>query len=201
MTFRRLIAEGAIGEVFEVSCGHAGYKRPGDWWRSDKEISGGNFYDWGAHFVDWILGLIPERVEWVHGFFHKKVWMHVTNEDHTQAIVRFAGGRMADVVISSISAAPRPRWRILGTRGAIVDDRTVERGCKLYTVRDGRTVVSEVKYDESRWDEFYNNVADHLLRGDELAVTAEQSRRVIGVLESAERSSASGKPERPACEG
>ncbi|MGC9453723.1 MAG: ThuA domain-containing protein, partial [Phycisphaerae bacterium] len=67
MTIRRLIQEGAIGEVFELSCGMAGYKRPGDWWRSDKAISGGNFYDWGAHFVDWVLGLFSDNVEWVQG--------------------------------------------------------------------------------------------------------------------------------------
>ncbi len=200
MTFRRLIEEGVIGEVFEISCGQVGYKRPGDWWRSDKDISGGNFYDWGAHFVDWVLGIIPEPVEWVQGFFHKKAWMHVTNEDHTQAIVRFAGGKLADVAISSLSAAPRPRWRILGTRGAIVDDRSVERGCKLYTYSDGNIVVSEVKYDQSRWEEFYSNVADHLLRGDELVVTPEQSRRVIGVLAAAGLSSESGTPVKPACE-
>ncbi|MGC9453722.1 MAG: Gfo/Idh/MocA family protein, partial [Phycisphaerae bacterium] len=151
-------------------------------------------------FVDWVLGLFSDNVEWVQGFFHKKVWMHVTNEDHTQAIIRFAGGKLADVVISSISAAPRPRWRILGTRGAIVDDRTVERGCKLYTYRDGELVAGEVKYEQSRWPEFYNNVADHLLRGDELVVKPEQARRVIGVLESAGISSESGSPVKPACE-
>lgn len=200
MRIRELIAEGAIGEVFEISCGMAGYKRPGDWWRSDKKLSGGNFYDWGAHFVDWVLGLIPDEIEWVQGFFHKKVWMHVTNEDHTQAMIRFAGGKLADVVISSMSAAPRPRWRILGTRGAILDDRSVEKGCKLYTYRDGQVVVSEVKYPQSRWHEFYNNVADHLVRGDELVVKPAQARRVIGVLASAGESSDSGGSVKPACE-
>jgi scyllo-inositol 2-dehydrogenase (NADP+) len=194
-TIRELIRSGAIGQVFEISCGFAGYRRPGKWWRSSKAVSGGNMYDWGAHFTDWVLQLLPEKVVSVSGFFHKKVWMHVTNEDHTQAIVRFAGGAMADIVFSSISAVGRPRWRILGSRGAILDDGSVEKGCKVVTYEDGSLVTRQVPWGESDWGAFYYNVADHLLLGDELAVKPREARRVIGVIESAERSSRSGQPE------
>lgn len=193
MTIKRIVQEGRIGEVFEIGCGAGGYRRPGEWWRSDKEISGGNMYDWGAHFVDWVLGLIPQKVASVTGFFHKKVWMHVTNEDHTRAIVRFTNGATADICLSSIAAAGRPTWRILGTRGAILDDRSVENGCKVITYENGSLVTSEVKWAETRWCEYYWNVADHLLCGDPLAVTPQQARRVIGVIECAERSSESAQ--------
>ena len=196
MTIRRLVEAGAIGEVFEISCGHNGWGAPRDWWRADKAISGGNLYDWGAHFTDWVLQLIPEKVASVQGFFHKKVWAQSTNEDHTQAIVRFANGAMADITISSISAAPRAKWRILGTKGAIVDDGGVAKGGKVVTYEDGQLVAREVPWiASSSWDEFYPNIADHLLLGDPLAVTPQQARRVIGVIEYAERSSKSGQPE------
>ena len=195
MTIKRIIREGTIGEVFEINAGFAGYRSPGTTWRSDKAISGGNLYDWGAHFVDWVLALVPQKIQSVSGFFQKKVWMHVTNEDHTQAIVRFANGAMADIVISSLSAARRPRWRILGTKGAILDDGTVEKGCKVITYRDGSLVTSEVSWQSRTYQEFYWNVADHLLCGDELAVKGGQARRVIGVIEYAGRSSQSGKEE------
>ena len=195
MTIRRLVEGGAIGEVFEISCGFSGYDAPRDWWRSDKRIAGGNLYDWGAHFTDWVLQLIPERIASVSGFFHKKVWVQSTCEDHTQAIVRFANGAMADICFSSISAAARPRWRILGTKGAILDDGSVEAGCKVVTFEDGARVTRQVPWIETAWDEFYPNVADHLLLGDELAIKPRQARRVIGVIEYAERSSKSGRPE------
>jgi scyllo-inositol 2-dehydrogenase (NADP+) len=195
MTIRRLIEGGAIGEVFEISCGFSGYRAPRDWWRSDKRIAGGNMYDWGAHFTDWVLQLIPERIVSVSGFFHKKVWVQSTCEDHTQAIVRFANGAMADICFSSISAAGRPRWRILGTRGAILDDGSVEKGCQVITFEDGAPVTREVPWIDTAWDEFYPNVADHLLLGDELVIQPAQARRVIGVIEYAERSSRSGRPE------
>jgi predicted dehydrogenase/type 1 glutamine amidotransferase len=195
MTIRRLVEGGAIGEVFEIACGFSGYHAPRDWWRSDKQIAGGNLYDWGAHFTDWVLQLIPQKIAAVQGFFQKKVWVQSTIEDHTQAIVRFANGAMADIAFSSISAAGRPRWKILGTRGAILDDGSVEKGCKVITYENGALVTRQVPWIDTAWDEFYPNVADHLLLGDELVIKPQQARRVIGVLEYAERSATSGRAE------
>ncbi len=194
-TLRRIIESGRIGEVFEIQAGFARYGRPRHWWRSSKEISGGTLYDWGAHFTDWILGLIDEKIVEVSGFFQTgKVWLHQTNEDHTQAIVRFANGAMADLVISQISAAGRPRWRICGTRGAILDDGSVEKGCRVLTRGlDGQMIEQIVKWGPSRWEEYYVNLADHLLAADDLVVKPEQARRVIGVIETAEKSSKQGK--------
>lgn len=191
-TIRRMIRQGLIGEVFEISCGFADYQKPGRWWRSDKAISGGNLYDWGAHFTDWVLQLIPEKIASIQGFFQKKVWAQATNEDHTQAIIRFANGAMADIVFSSISAAPRPRWRILGTAGAILDDRTVEKGCQVMTYENGQIVQRQVKWDAGISDEYYHNIADHLLLGDELMIKPQEARRIISVIEYAERSSKAG---------
>ncbi len=194
-TIRRIIESGRIGEVFEIQAGFARYGRPRDWWRSNKDISGGTLYDWGAHFTDWILGLIPGKIAEISGFFQSgKVWLHQTNEDHTQAIIRFENGAMADLVISQIAAAGRPRWRICGTKGAILDDGSVEKGCKVfYADQTGQLVEQIVKWGPSRWEEYYVNLADHLLAGDELVVKADQARRVIGVIETAEKSSKQGK--------
>ncbi len=194
-TLRRIVESGRIGDVFQIACGHNGYGPPRDWWRADKEISGGNLYDWGAHFTDWVLQLIPEKIDWVQGFFHDGAWPQQTNEDHTQALVRFANGATADIVISSMSAASRPRWRILGTKGAILDDGTVQGGCKVMVWRDGAVATEHVKWMDSIRDEYYHNVADHLLLGDPLIITPQDSRRVIGVIEYAERASGSGHPE------
>jgi hypothetical protein len=50
--------------------------------------------------------------------------------------------------------------------------------------------------------EYYRTVADHLLLGEPLAVTPEQARRVIGVIEAGLLSSAKGAsvPPPPGCE-
>jgi hypothetical protein len=49
-----------------------------------------------------------------------------------------------------------------------------------------------VPYKESRWFEFYRNVANHLLHGEELAIKPEQARRVIAIMEYSERSAKQG---------
>ncbi len=104
LTIRDLIDRGLIGDIFHVECGQGGYGHPGFWWRSDKAVSGGVMYDWGAHFLDWILNLVPSKITQVTGDFQKRVWNAVSNEDHGQAYIRFENGVVADYWVSSIAA-------------------------------------------------------------------------------------------------
>jgi predicted dehydrogenase len=188
-----VVKSGDIGEVFHIEAFSGGYHPPRDWWRSDKKVSGGAFYDWGAHIIDWVLRLMNEPIESVGGFSHKRVWREVTNEDQCEAIIRFKGGKVGNVQLSSIARAGKPRFRILGTKGAIVDPSS--QGCfKLLTVTPaGRPVEGDVKYQPTDWRAYYQNVADHLLRGGRLECTAESARRNIMVIEYAERASKTGK--------
>ncbi len=189
------IDEGRIGDVFHVEMWGGGYGRPGTWWRSDKRVSGGHFYDWGAHYMDWLLNIMaPRKVVGVAGRFHKLVWHHVTNEDHVEAWIRFDDGAVADVQFSSIACSGKPRWRILGTKGAIVD-----RGggqFELTSVVRGVQMRADVRYQDSDWPAYYQNLANHLLKGRELEVKPEEAARVIAIMEAAERSSRSGKVEK-----
>ena len=183
-----------LGEVFAVEIFSGGYRRPNpDWWRSSKEISGGQFYDWGAHFLDWMLGLIPGPMQSVTGFFHKRVWHEVTNEDQVQAIIKFSSGCIANVQMSDIAHANKPRWWILGEKGAVVD-----RGGYFEVTGDFKAqdypATLHVPYDtSSEWQTYYANIAEHLLHGADLWVKPEQARRVIAVLETAEISSKEGR--------
>lgn len=194
LAMREVIERGLLGEVFHVEAFMGGYHHPGHWWRADKKISGGAFYDWGAHIVFWVLGLMPYPIESVTGFFHKRVWHDVTNEDHTQAILRFKGGAYADIQISSIARAPKPRFRILGTKGGLIDDGSGK--FTVHTEASGYAARVEVEYKKSDWQAYYNNVADHLLRGAPLEITPEKGRRVIAIIETAERSARSGQAEK-----
>jgi len=185
---RKIVESGQIGEVFQVDVFSGGYGHPGWWWRSDKRISGGCLYDWGAHFVDWILNLVPSPVDSVTGFFQKLHWHGVTNEDHTVAIIRFTNGAMANLEQTHLAAAEKDRWRVLGTKGA------VRRGGRddFWTVirHDGAVrITSQVPFEKEDWLAYYMNVADHLVMDEELEVKGEEGRRVIGVIETAEKSS------------
>jgi len=95
--------------------------------------------------------------------------------------------------MSSIARVGKPRWRILGTEGGILDSGG--GSFKLYTQVDGINAEAEVKYYPTTWEQYYVNIGDHLLRGGPLAVTPESARRVIQIIDYAERSSKSGKTE------
>ncbi|MCK4284399.1 MAG: Gfo/Idh/MocA family oxidoreductase [Candidatus Brocadiae bacterium] len=189
---RDIIARGLLGDVYHIECFSGSYDRPGTWWRSDKTISGGALYDWGAHFTDWILRLVDKRVTQVTGFFHKRLWHHVTSEDATQAIVRFEDGTMADLQQSNLAAVGKPMWRILGTLGGLVANGkdTVDVTSYASGVKFEGKIPAKSSYGSV---EYYRNVADHLLLGEPLLSHADQAREVIAVIETAERSSAEGR--------
>jgi predicted dehydrogenase len=201
---RELVQQGRLGRVFHIELSNCGYGRPGDTWRARKEVSGGAFYDWGSHAIDWVLSLVPSRMTEVGGFFHKLRWPDVSNEEQVRAIIRFEDGTVADIMQSSIAAIGKPLWRILGTEGAIEDTGAgaIQGYCDEVTGPPGGSLrlvtgegETEVAYKESDWVTYYRDMADHLLRGAPAPVTAEEGRRVVTVLETAEKSARSGRSE------
>ena len=206
---KQLVDDGAIGEVFHIELTAGGYSRFEHGWYSEKAKSGGAFYFWGPHAVDWVLDLMGQRMTGVTGFFHNLVWHDVDVEDHVEAVIRFESGAMADVSHSRISLAGKPLWRILGTKGAIIDTgRNATTGYEqkiavpsqgsltlIQVDGSGKRSEQEVPYLDCDWPTYWQELADHLLRGGPVPVSGEFGRRVIGVLETAERSSASGVTE------
>jgi scyllo-inositol 2-dehydrogenase (NADP+) len=193
LTIQDIIARGLIGDIYHIEAGIGGYSHPGFWWRSDKAVSGGVMFDWGAHFIDWILTLVRSQVTQVMGDFQKRVWQAVTNEDHGEAFIRFQNGVTADFLVSSITASLRPKWRISGTRGSIEADWS--ENLKLTSFASGVRQESTIKVTLPGYGsvQYYRNIADHLLLGEELIVTPQSARRVIGVIEAAQRSSELGR--------
>ena len=180
--------EKVVGNVFRIECGFYGYGESHSWWRSDRKISGGAIYDWGAHFTDWILQLVPEEIDWVSGFQVKnRAWNSYSNEDHSEYTLRFKNGCEVTQTISNLSMSPRPRWRILGDRGSI---ESADGGLLVRSLFNGREMSGVVSVPNSlpTADLFYRNVYRHLQGRAKLAVTAESAARVIGVLEAANTS-------------
>ena len=108
---------GQIGEVFHYESFIGGYGHPCNYWHSDEAVSGGAIYDWGSHYLDWVLDLFPQQVEWVSATAHKRVWHDVTNADHSRVLVHFADGVEAEFTHSDLAAALKPKFYVLGTEG------------------------------------------------------------------------------------
>jgi scyllo-inositol 2-dehydrogenase (NADP+) len=196
MLIRELLNRNLIGDLFHIDYSAVGYHQPGFNWRSDKAVSGGIMYDWGAHIIDWILNLIPSEMTQLMGNFQKRVWHAVTNEDHGKVNIHFKNGVTVDIMFSSIAAVKRPKWQILGTRGSIEMNEQDE--IYLTSIVNGVRQHSKIeRIFETDWKQYYWNAANHLLLGEELIVKPEQALRVISILEAASQSSDLGRSVTP----
>jgi scyllo-inositol 2-dehydrogenase (NADP+) len=215
IAMRDAVVAGAIGDPFYLEAFIGGYGHPCSYWHSHEPISGGTVFDWGAHYFDWMLQLLPGQVVSVGASAHKRVWLDVTNADQIRVDVAFEGGEQATFMQSDVAAALKPKWYLLGTSGAIVGDWRLEttktRAWTGALVEErlqpaeapavvrlhrpavmGDSSVTELGQPSRVPNGFYRNLADHLLLGEPLAVEAAEARRNVAVMEAAVRSVADG---------
>ncbi|WP_127587766.1 Gfo/Idh/MocA family protein [Paenibacillus koleovorans] len=193
LTLQDVIERGLLGDIFHVEMFMGGHRHPGYWWRSDKLVSGGAFYDWGAHYLDWLLGFVPGSVTSVRGHVHNRVWHDVTNEDQVDSTILFASGAVAHVQISAIARAGKPKVRILGTKGAVVDAELFDGHFILHTEAGGLPVETKLTTAKENHAAYYRNIFEHLTNGAELIVKPEQAARTIAIIEATERSAEEGR--------
>ena len=215
LAIKQALIDGAIGELFYMETFVGGFNHPCGYWHSDEAVSGGLSYDWGGHYLDWMMGLMPAPPVSVIATRHKRVWHDVTNADQERIQIRFAGGQEAEFIHSDIAAALKPKWYLLGTGGAIVGDWQIstalatdpvvyyreeqvpitEKSPELILNRrhgDGSVSSRRLVLPQRRHFGFHRNLADHLLTGEPLAAPLADSMTVIGILEAAARSAARG---------
>src|SRR6266567_6670566 len=170
LAMREAIRSGRIGELFYMESFIGGYSHPCDFWHSHEPISGGTIYDWGSHYFDWVLRLFPGAVRSISASAHKRVWHDVTNADEVRVELTCEGGAQATFLQSDIAAAPKPKWYLLGTAGAIIGDWRDEpvpadfpARVKVMRPAPGGGVHEEALALAPRDDHgFYRNLADHL---------------------------------------
>jgi len=215
MAIKRALHEELIGDLFYMETFIGGFSHPCGYWHSHEEISGGAAYDWGAHYLDWIVDLIPDPPEFVTGFRHKRVWHDVTNADQERIWIKFKGGKEAEFIHSDIAAAPKPKWYLLGTKGAIIGHwkevvtyhidpvlyfhqyniPTTEMIPDLTLFQrhvSGQIVGQKMAIPERKDYAFYKNLADHLLIGEPLVSSLKDSVKVVSILETAALSASNG---------
>jgi scyllo-inositol 2-dehydrogenase (NADP+) len=158
---------------------------------------------------------MPHPVASVVGTRHKRVWHDVTNADQERIQIRFAGGREAEFLHSDIAAARKPKWYLLGTRGALVGawrDVTAVDVDPVHYFEQTDIPATEMMPDITLYHRrgsgdlepirpvqpdrdplaFHRNLADHLLWGEPLAAPLADSVKVVALLEAASRSMANG---------
>ena len=182
--------EKAIGDVIRIEAHMGNYSLPREWWRSSKSISGGILYDWGVHLLEYSLQLLDGNMTEVSGFAKSGFWGPKTsfgddcNEDEGYVTVRFDNGKWLSINISSIDSNSKSNDRgmleITGTEGSYV----MEGGAyTIVTVKDGKTTTVKGRNPQSEGWKLYQNIADHLVKDEELIITAEWARRPIHILD------------------
>ncbi len=211
LALRQAVRDGRIGTPFQVEAFVGGFGHPCNLWHSDDGVSGGAYYDWGAHVLDQVLDLLPGDIEHVTAATHKLRWHDVTNADHSRVTMRFADGTEAEFVYSDLAAALKPRWYALGTEGAVVGHWRTEKVVSrndvgtlaedvlspadsppLMELHGGDGSVTRLATPAGDLHPFHTQLADRLQLGLAMTVTGLQSRRVLGVMEAARESAAHG---------
>jgi len=191
-----------IGDIVRVETQIAGYYNPGNTWRASKSKSGGILLDWGAHLLEYTFEIIDSEITEVTGYLKsgywadKTVWKKDTSEDEGFLVVRYKNGTWSTMRVSTIDSNPKEGVvvEVTGTEGSYVFNH---EWWKLIIVKDGITITTKGRQPEGQWHKLYENVANHIAKGEELIMKPELSRRIIHVMDLAFRSAKAGKALKP----
>lgn len=201
-TVKDVLSKGWIGRplLFESAVCRSSAPRG---WRGSTAAAGTILHDWGAHLVDQALqmGLGPCRR--LTAWLSPGPWEGVDSGGHGRIVLEF-DDVLFQVETSRVCRIDRPRWWIVGTEGGFVkygvdpqedalraghiDDAAEppqHEGILRNAGETGQVVETRVPTVRAHWDEYYRNIAEHLAGRAPLAVTAEQAREVVRVLDAA----------------
>ncbi len=213
LTVRHILEQDLIGTPYVFETAVLGYRPPRSW-RGERLRGGGILFDWGAHLLDQALQLVPGPVLDVRCHVDYRGW-GASAGSYGRLLLRFGNGVLYQVECGNLARASKPRWFILGDKGAFVryaldqQERALLLGNidgasespelfgKLYVDEGGQTVERPIESVRGSWKSYYQNVADHLLSGAPLIVLPEQVRRQMAIFDAAMESASTGQAIRP----
>jgi scyllo-inositol 2-dehydrogenase (NADP+) len=209
LTIRRALDNDLLGRLLLFEIGSWRYGAPRNW-RSRRDEVGTIMHDWGAHFVDQALQLGDAPVTSLRARAQHD-WPQIDVESYIGVDITFANGILGRVEVSNKARLGKPHWYLVGTRGGLMkegvdpQEAAMLRG-DIDAAREDPAHYARVQSEQNglvsdmrlttlagNWKEYYRNIADALLDGKELVVTAEQVRRVVGLLEAVQQSAATGE--------
>lgn len=213
LTLQSALARGLLGELRLLEIGIWRYGKPRGW-RSSKASVGTILHDWGAHFVDQALQLVPGPVEAVSARAQYD-WPDADIESYLGAELTFASGVLVRLELSNRARLGKPHWLAVGSEGAFVKDgvdpqeaamlrgeilsaqEPPENYARVCAPAGGTLAEMRLQTLRGDWTAYYRNIADALHEHSAPAVTAEQARRGVLVLEAVQEAIRTGATVRP----
>lgn len=209
LTVKQALADDLIGAPYLIESSILRHRAPRGW-RANADAAGGILFDWGAHFIDQALQLVPGEVASVTCDVQYRGWGAEIGS-YGRLLLRFANGVLYGVELGNLARYDRPRWLVLGDRGSLVkhgldpQEPAMLRGditaasedpanrARVRTAIGGLETELVIESERSDWTNYYRNVADALQGRADLAVQPAQVRRAIAVFDAAMRAAESGE--------
>lgn len=196
LTARQVMKSGVLGDVYriEAACNYCG---PAKGWRTQASFGGGYLYDMGSHLIDQLVQLAGCRAKTVFADLQRSGWGDTMDtETYANLTVRFEKGLVGVIDVSGIARYRKPRFLIMGGKGAylaIADEEFGKASGFIHTNVSDPSVKVEAELIKGDWRDYYQQLADHLLEGSELQVKPEEVRETVKIIEGAFQSSEKGQ--------
>jgi predicted dehydrogenase len=213
LTLRRVVDEGRLGRVVRFESRFDRWRpqiREGAWREGgDPADGGGLLLDLGSHLVDQAVQLLGPPVSVYAELDRRRPGAAV--EDDVFLALAHAGGARSHLWAGVQAAAPPPRLRVLGDRGAFVSEGLDPQEAALRagaspadpgfgrrepegaaTLHDGEHPPERLAMEAGDWRAFYAGVVAAIRDGAAPPVTVEQTVGVLELLDAARQSAATG---------
>jgi predicted dehydrogenase len=206
---RRMLAEGSLGTIRHAAMHFDRFRPvPQDRWREAGGPGSGIWLDLGAHLLDEALLYFGAPLAIQADIATLRPGGRADDAFH--AVLRYADGLRVELGASMLTAAPRPRVVLDGTRGSwvkhgldtqetalkagLVPDGTARWGVDdehgIATIeQDGQLRTVAVAVPDGAYPAYYAGVRDAILGKGENPVTAQQGVMVMGLLDAGRKSS------------
>ncbi len=218
LTLQKAINDSVLGpadQVKWIEMAWQKHKMPlPDRWRGRRQAGGGQIYDLGAHLLDQLLLLFPQPITGVYCRMHTD-WPSSEVESHAIITVTFENGATAICDVGCMTRSPKPRVYAVGPAATFVkyhvdpqeaamiagDIDAAREDPSHYAQVTDTTGQHTMPTLPGRWRNFYENIAAVILDSAEPAVKLPEMQRLIGVIEAAFKSAATGQTVVPADHG
>lgn len=211
LTLRRLLAEGALGDVFRFESRFERWRptpKPGWRERADPAEAGGVLYDLGSHLVDQALVLFGPVSQVYAEADRRRPGVEV--DDDAFVALTHASGVQSHLWMSVVAAEQGARMRVQGSRAAFVkrgmdvQEAVLRRGGRPNSPewgeeerdRWGRLGAAEewvvVPSERGAYPEYYAGIVEALRQGGPPPVEPADAVAGLEIIEAARRSAAEG---------